>query len=620
MGRNSRKNNYVSNYQDGRRTYQGHDDRGFDQPSRIRDRLGTKQVGFVDGVRGGSIQKRNRGGPPRALNHIGLLPDDDLDLDVETRSDQAGRGRPVYGRSWRGGMRRGGSFQRNPMGKPALVGGLTWHKMTLRNGAKYDKMLLLKEILQRSAVKFVPICYQAGNTNSTFFIEEPAAARAIKDLDKKIELPDGFDLIISMERTTPPNMPVSQDMLDKIKVVMSERYNAGTSALNLNAFHNSFSGTDFYVPLNRTNILSKVVDIIVENIPEVRAIDLSNNRLMNLDALTGFKNRLKQLSILYLKDNKLADLRGIDKLKGIDLKELKLDGNPCKDRLGAAYTDSVRKIFPALQVLDDKVLPKEIGFEDDVAEKTDIPASIPKLVKNESAGGLVLQFLEQFFKLYDTDNRQPLLDAYDENAMMSLSCMGSFEQFKNYMEESRNLKRITTEHKRLKLLRKGRLPIVSFMSGLPKTQHDPTTFTLDLPFTSETLMIFTVTGMFRERETKLKAIRHFNRCFIVVPRGSGFCIINEVLHITNPTELNKRRAFTSPESSMQTLNKPEVADISLDPASKQTLASAFSELTGMNLDWSARALEENRWNYDKASSVFLELKASGKVPPEAFIK
>lgn len=138
----------------------------------------------------------------------------------------------------------------------------------------------------------------------------------MQDLDKKIELPDGFDLVISMERTIPPNMPVSKEMIEKIKVVMSERYNAPTSALNLNAFHNSFSGTDFYVPLNRTNILTKVVEIIADHIPEVKAIDLSNNRIMTLDALVGFKNKLKELNILYLKDNKLTDLRGLEKLKG----------------------------------------------------------------------------------------------------------------------------------------------------------------------------------------------------------------------------------------------------------------------------------------------------------------
>lgn len=35
---------------------------------------------------------------------------------------------------------------------------------------------------------------------------------------------------------------------------------------------------------------------------------------------------------------------------------------------------------------------------------------------------IVRQFLQQYFAVFDSDNRQPLLDAYHENAMFSLSC------------------------------------------------------------------------------------------------------------------------------------------------------------------------------------------------------
>jgi len=621
MGRNFRRNNYVT---DGRR-YEDHDDRGFDK-GRIKDRLGHKQVGFVDGVRGGNIQKRNRGGNSRALNHVGLLPDEDLDLDVEVRTEQAGRGRPVYGmRSWRGN-RRGGFGSRMPAGGMAPGrNAFSWQKVTLKNGAKYDKIFMLKELVQRSSVKFVPICYLTNNNNNnaTFFVEEQEAGRAIKELDKVIEMPDGFHLQISIERTTPPNIPVSDSLVEKIKLGMSDRFNVATSALNLNSFHKSFAGEAFFAPLWRTNILSKVVEIVTEHIPDVVAIDMSSNKIMNIDALVPFKHKLQKLSILYLKDNKLTDTRGLEKLKGLKLVELKMDGNPIKDRLGSVYTDSLRKIFPSLQVLDGKVLPKEIGFDDD-GEGTshgDMPQTLPKLIKSVEAGNLVLQFLEQYFKLYDSDSRQPLLDAYDENAMMSMTAWGPYETMKAYIEESRNLIRVASEARKIKLLHKGRLPIVSFLTLLPKTQHDPTTFTLDLPFTSPTLMIFTVCGMFKERDTKTKAIRHFNRCFIVAPRGSGFCIINETLFVSNPTAANAKKAFTSAESSMQAISKPppSVSD-TLDLASKQTLATAFSEMSGMNLDWSARCLQENQWNYDAASKVFQDLKTGGKVPPEAFIK
>jgi len=615
MGRNNFRKTIVN---DGRR-YQEHDDRGFDK-GKIRDRLGPKHVGFVDGTRAGAIQKRSRGGGHnRVFNHIGLLPDEDLDLDLEVKTDQAGRGRPIHGsRGWRGNRR--GNYSRAPGGFTVGKSAFSWNKVTIRNGAKYDKALILKELLQRSAVKFVPICFQVVHSNACFYVEEQEAGRAIKDLDKEIEMPDGFMLQLSIERSTPPNVPVSESLIEKIKQGMSDRYISANSALNLSSFHKSFSGESFYAPLWRMNIITKVVDVILENIPEVAAIDLSDNKLMNLDALVPFKSKLHRLTILYLKDNKLTDTRGLEKLKGLKLVELKLEGNPLKDRLGSSYTESIRKIFPSLQILDGKSLPKLIGFDDDGTHAGDMPATIPKLIKSEEAGNLVLQFLEQYFRLYDSDSRQPLLDAYDENAMMSMTAWGPYEHMKAYIEESRNLVRVASEVRKIKLLRRGRLPIVSFLTGLPKTQHDPTTFTLDLPFTSPTLMIFTVTGMFKEKETKSKAIRHFNRCFIVVPRGSGFCIINETLYICNPTAANAKKAFVNPESSMNTLNKPPDADANLDEASKKTLATAFSEMSGMNLEWSARCLQENQWNYDKSSKIFADLKVAGKIPAEAFIK
>ena len=161
-----------------------------------------------------------------------------------------------------------------------------------------------------------------------------------------------------------------------------------------------------------------------------------------------------------------------------------------------------------------------------------------------------------------------------------MSALGNLEKMPAYIPESRNLKRVY-EKKRHDLLRSdfvtcrkqslswwvdmmqlvcqsivllfessslpsirsGKLQIVAFLSKLPKTEHDLSTFTLDVPFTrycllfqmiffcylkifpffsrnfsqsffSPSLMTFTVTGLFRERDTRLKeCIRHFNRFF-----------------------------------------------------------------------------------------------------------
>ena len=160
-----------------RRTWQDHDDRGFEKgQGRIKDRLGHKQVGFVDGIRGGSIHKRTRGGHVnKVLNHLGL---EDLDVDLEVKSEQAGRSRLVPGMR-RGSYRGKGGYTRPPAGV-MVKNAFSWSKVTLRNGSKYDKVYLLKELLARSSVKFVPICYQVVNNNSVFYVEEQEASRALK--------------------------------------------------------------------------------------------------------------------------------------------------------------------------------------------------------------------------------------------------------------------------------------------------------------------------------------------------------------------------------------------------------------------------------------------------------
>ena len=192
----------------------------------------------MDGARGGGISKRSRGKYPNKNIHI-VLPDDDLDMD--RRSDQAGRARPpsYRGRGSRGDRGRvrysGGPGRGITIGESSGV--FSWHKVILKNGTKYDKIVLLKELLARSETKFIPICYSKQGINTQFYLEDAAAARALRELDKKLEMPDGFPLAITVDRSTPPNMPISDELVEKIKVVMSKRYFVANKALNLSAFH-----------------------------------------------------------------------------------------------------------------------------------------------------------------------------------------------------------------------------------------------------------------------------------------------------------------------------------------------------------------------------------------------
>ena len=57
---------------------------------------------------------------------------------------------------------------------------------------------------------------------------------------------------------------------------------------------------------------------------------------------------------------------------------------------------------------------------------------------------------------------------------------------------------------------------------------------------------------------------------------------------------------------------------SLDEATKRSLATSFTQMSGMTLEWSVQCLEQNNWDFDKAGVNFNEAKAQGKIPPEAF--
>ena len=50
-----------------------------------------------------------------------------------------------------------------------------------------------------------------------------------------------------------------------------------------------------------------------------------------------------------------------------------------------------------------------------------IPPSQGSYFVNSEVQDLVVKFLKEYYTIYDSDNRQPLIDAYHENALFSLS-------------------------------------------------------------------------------------------------------------------------------------------------------------------------------------------------------
>lgn len=148
------------------------------------------------------------------------------------------------------------------------------------------------------------------------------------------------------------------------------------------------------------------------------------------------------------------------------------------------------------------------------------------------------------------------------------------------------------------------------------------------------MMIITVTGLFKDMSRKDTPLNYFNRTFIIVPEGSGYCIRNEQLFICNPTEMQEKQAKRRPaavpdatSSAAPTYAPPHVGAAAATPEIpvlteelKQQMTFTLSQQTNMNIEWSIKCLEDVKWNYDIALAAFHELFNLGRVPPEAFKK
>uniref|UniRef100_A0A8C1AHW9 Nuclear RNA export factor 1 n=1 Tax=Cyprinus carpio carpio TaxID=630221 RepID=A0A8C1AHW9_CYPCA len=552
------------------------------------------------------------------------LQDDDGDVTMsegpQDSGSQRGRGGGGGGNGSGGGNEdRGG----NRYGGRSGGGGggsdgsrKNWFKMTIPYGKKYDKDWLLSS-LQSCSVPFHAVHYHTDGNKAQFYIEDSAIANALFKASRKITDKDGYKVTVIMNSCPPPSL-IYTDLkaadLEHLKQCMAKRFDGSQQALDLNNIRvdPDLVSQNIEVTLNRRNSMLAVIKIIEENIPELICLNLSNNRLYRLDDLADIVNKVPNLKILNLSHNELKTERELDKLKGLKLVELSLEGNPlCGHyKIQADYVSAIRERFPKLLRLDGQDLPPPIVFDLEVAPAT-LPPCKASYFCSEEIKNIILCFLQQYYSIYDSGDRQPLLQAYHDGAAFSLSIPFTLQNpskssLGEYQKDSRNIRRMKDDPTtRFRLIKHTRLNVVAFLNELPKTQHD-----------IATLLAFTVSGVFKEIDGKSRdSFRAFSRVFIAVPAGNaGLCIVNDELFVRNATTEEIRRAFVAPAPTPSSSPVPTLS------APQQEMLAAFSQKSGMNLEWSQKCLQDNDWDFDRAAQIFTGLKAQGKIPDVAFVK
>uniref|UniRef100_A0A8C8HXW4 Nuclear RNA export factor 1 n=1 Tax=Oncorhynchus tshawytscha TaxID=74940 RepID=A0A8C8HXW4_ONCTS len=602
-----------------------HDDRVGGQTFRNRKGRGPFRAHMYSDQGGGGQGPRTR------------FDDEDGDVAMTDSNSQDGssqhrfnpygrpnrRGDDRFDRGRRGGGGGGHRGRSNNRGDGGGDGRNTWFKIFVPYGKKYDKDWLITALQSICSIPFTPVNYQVEGNRAQFYIDDSITANALLKISRKITDKEGYKVTVLMNSCPPPSFLQSELKpadLEHLKQCMAKRFDRSQQALDLNNIRidPDLVSQNIDVTLNRKNSMHAVIKIIEENIPELVCLNISNNKLFRLDDLSELVNKAPNLKTLNLSHNELKTERELDRIKGLKLVELWLERNPLCDYFKdhASYISTVRERFPRLLKLDGQDLPPPIVFDVEVT-----PAALPPCKASyfcsEEIKTPILAFLQQYYSVYDSGDRQPLLDAYHDGATFSLSMfitMQNPSSLGDYHKDTRNLKKLKDPSTRFRLLKHTRLNVVAFLNELPKTHHDTASLNVDVnTFTSLTMSLFLsftlVEGKSRD------SVRAFSRVFITVPAGgTSLCIVNDELFVRNATTEEIRRAFVAPAPTPSSSPVPTLS------APQQEMLSAFSLKSGMNLEWSQKCLQDNEWDFNRAGQVFTDLKAHGKIPDVAFIK
>ncbi|XP_015421478.1 PREDICTED: nuclear RNA export factor 2-like [Myotis davidii] len=426
-------------------------------------------------------------------------------------------------------------------------------------GRKYDKTWLMDSIQSHCSIPFTPVDFHYVKNKAQFFVQDASIASALKDISYKICDQENRKIAIFVNMSAVPYSvrdKLEPEEMEQLKLAMCKRYDeykrydASQKALDLQLlrYDPDLVRCDVDIILNRRNCMAATLQIIEKDFPELLSLNLHNNRLYRLDGLSDIIQMVPTVKILNLSKNELNSTWELCKIKGLKLEELWLEDNPLCHTFSekCTYISAIRKYFPNLLRLDGQDLLPPIAVDIDRHY----------LIKEKYKGSdvmktQVLQFLQQYYLIYDSGDRQSLLGAYHDEACFSLTVpyiqdsptTSLFEYFK----DARNIKNLQDSSLCFQLLKRTKHDIVSSLSVFPKTQHDLNSFLVDMWLESESLLFFCVNGVFKEVEGRSQgSVRAFTRTFITTPASdSSMFIVNDELFVRDATPNETQSAFST---------------------------------------------------------------------------
>ncbi|KAI5962428.1 MEX67 [Candida pseudojiufengensis] len=342
---------------------------------------------------------------------------------------------------------------------------------------------------------------------------------------------------------------------------------------------------------------------------EVDSIDLSNNELQDLQALSSMAQTFPKLLNLSLQNNQFSKLKVFEtwRHKLNFLRELILFNNPIVQTTNPQEIQNIKlelmKSFPKLVILNGEPLRNEQILLTNTTFPFENPQ--PMFFQDVDLQNLSTNFITNYLNLWD-NNRADLMILYQNESQFSMqldtahpyliedSTNNANLDFGNYISNSRNLTRISSGKIRLNKVSIGQEQIFKSFQQLPKSKHElankPNNFSMETyKFAPLNGVIITLHGSFDEvgqpeiidtpppsgprnntrfhhsssngnRGKKVALNRKsFDRTFLVLPGPNGSMIVASDLLLIRPysSETPWNVSHQQPQAQPQSQSQPQ---------------------------------------------------------------
>lgn len=466
--------------------------------------------------------------------------------------------------------------------------------------------------------------------------------------------------------TTNGTSAATQDTKSKMTVILSKRYYPDTKLLDLSKlgsdpdlqamgiFNSTSTESKFFPALMK--VWEMQFTSSAQRREAVASVSLANNQLANITVVTTLAQTIPDLKNLDLSNNKFKDANSMSgwRWKFRNLEFLDMTGNPFS--ADPTFKDTMLKWYPKLQTLNNVQVrtPEEIAAQ----KKAPIPVQAPYFQDDSQ---IAENFIRAFFVNYDANRNELLNGVYDNASTFSLNINTQAPKAQQtetagwdpYIKKSRNLLKISHLPARMSRSFVGVEKIRELWNSLPETRHpdmatQPDQYLIEchqmpgLPDptgqspTGVGGLVLMVHGKFEESVGGKVETRSFDRTFVIGPGSGvgGIRVVNDILTLRayggneawSPDSLAIPQAVAPPAAPP--VAAPAAAPVAAPAAQpgipagygapapgktdtqvqQEQLVAQMSAKSGMTLQFSEMALSGNGWNLEAAWKNFEELK------------